>query len=82
VLKHRFDFSRLQVSKSFSKATFTYDRNSRSFFAGPAYTRVDPSTVFVLTETIGEMHLSIMEDVLINGTSIMPWRTPIQYDRV
>mgnify|MGYP004261884425 CR=1 FL=1 len=38
--------------------------------------------VFKLTETIAAQRLTVMEDVIMGGHSVMPYHTPIEYVRI
>ena len=78
----RFDFKKLKVSQSFNKATYTYDKKIDTFLLGPAVTPIPSGGKFILTERISADVLSVMEDVVIKGKSVMPYHTPILYDRI
>ena len=77
----KFDYTKLNISKTFNKATYKYDRSIDTFLLGPASTPI-PGGEFILTERISWNVLSVMEDVIVNGKSVMPYHTPILYDRI
>ena len=63
----RLDFEKMTLSPDFSPASYVYDEVAKTFN---------------LTETIASRRLEVMEDVVIGGKSVMPYHTPILYDRI
>ena len=80
--KLRFDYTKLEVSPTFNPATYEYSTETRDFSLGPAVTPLDSGGQFILTETISSLKLTVMEDVIVNGKSVMPYDTPIIYERI
>lgn len=77
--KLRFDYGKLNLSTTFNKAIYTYNATSKVFNLGPVATPIRGG-MFVHTEHISANVLSVMEDVIQNGKSIMPYHTPIMYE--
>lgn len=77
----RFNYADLKPSKSFTPATYEYSEADRSYSVYSA-TPLPHNTSFVLNETIAQMRLTVMEDVIVNGHSVMPYHTPLLYDRI
>merc|ERR1711871_641748 len=74
-------FMDLTVSSTFTPASYKYVASCNCFRLGPVATPIQGGS-FVLTETIAKDVLTVMEDVVINGSSVMPYSTPIVYDRI
>ena len=80
--KLRFDYTKLEVSPTFTPATYEYSTETQDFSLGPAVTPLDNGGQFILTETISSLNLKVMEDVIVDGKSVMPYDTPIVYERI
>ena len=76
----RLNFAKMVKSPDFNTATYTYDANTKSYHLDA--TTPIPNGIFRLTETITAFQLTVLEDVVIDGRSVMPYHTPIVYDRV
>jgi hypothetical protein len=76
----RLNFAKMVKSPDFNTATYTYDANTKSYHLDA--TTPIPNGIFRLTETIAAFQLTVLEDVVIDGRSVMPYHTPIVYDRV
>ena len=76
----RLDYTKMKISPSFNPASYKYDERSKSYHLQSA-TPIQGG-YFNLTETISDNHLEVLEDVIIDGKSVMPYHTPLLYDRI
>ena len=76
----RLDFEKMTLSPDFSPASYVYDEVAKTFHP-EAITPIQGG-IFNLSETIASRRLEVMEDVVIGGKSVMPYHTPILYDRI
>ena len=76
----RFDFAELVPSPTFTPATYAFDATTQVFSLN-ATTVLSPTQSFVLIETVASYQIRTLEEVLINGHNVMPFSTPIVYDR-
>ena len=76
----RLDFTKMTLTPDFNTASYKYDPATKSFHLD-AVTPI-PGGEFKLTETIAANTLTVMEDVIMGGHSVMPYHTPIIYERI
>ena len=75
------DYRQLTVSTSFTPTMYQYDALSEAFSLNSTTALPDGGS-FTLTETISWNELVVLEDVVINGVHVLPYSTPILYQRI
>ncbi len=76
----RFDFAELVRSPTFAPAVYAFDAATQAF-ALNATTVLSPTRSFVLIESVASYQIRTLEQVWIDGHNVMPFSTPIVYDR-
>lgn len=76
----QFNYAALKPSPTFSGATYTYNKKTRSFTTSSTH-ELGNGLTFTLTETLNTTQLIVMELLTKAGKQLTPYSTPIIYDR-
>ena len=78
----KIDYSQLSLATDFTPSVYQYFDNNSSFYLNSVTVNTTTNTTFTLIETIAQYQLRVLEQVNIDGENIVPYNTPLIYDRL